>query len=150
MRYTHTEWKSYQCYQASLVAHMVKNLPAMQETWVQSLGWEDPQGKGMATHFSILAWNISWTEEPGGLQFMGSQRAGHNWVTNTNVTRKTKENTVQNLRKQVQTEASSSDLSQLKPGYCHPLGRNGFWGFWLWQSESEDFIPMSYVILAIA
>ena len=53
---------------ASLVAQMVKNLPAMRETWVHSLGWEDPLDKGMATHSSILAWEIPWTEEPGGLQ----------------------------------------------------------------------------------
>ena len=52
---------------ASLVAQMVKNLPAMQETQVQSLGQEDPLEKGMATHSSILAWRMSWTEEPGGL-----------------------------------------------------------------------------------
>ena len=53
---------------------MVKNLPTMQETWVRSLGWEDPLEKGMATHPSILAWRIPWTEEPGGLQPTGSQR----------------------------------------------------------------------------
>ena len=58
--------------QASLVAQMVKNLPGMRETWVQSLGWEDPLEKEMATHSSILAWRIPWTEEPGGLQSMGS------------------------------------------------------------------------------
>ena len=58
----------------SLVAHMVKNLPAMQETQVRCLGWEDPLEKEMATYSSILAWRIPWTEEPGGLQFMGSQR----------------------------------------------------------------------------
>ena len=57
---------------------MVKNLPAMQETQVQSLGWEDSLEKGMAIHSSILAWRIPWTEEPGGLQSMGSQRVGHN------------------------------------------------------------------------
>ena len=57
---------------------MIKNLPAMQETWVQSLGWEDPLEKEMATHSSILAWAVSWTEEPGGLPFMGLQRTGHN------------------------------------------------------------------------
>ena len=51
---------------ASLVAQLVKNLPAMQETWVRSLGWEDPLEKGMATYSSILAWKIPWTEEPGG------------------------------------------------------------------------------------
>ena len=63
---------------ASLVAQMVKNLPAMLEIWVQSLGREDPLEQGMATHSSILAWRIPWTEEPGGLQFMGLQRVGHN------------------------------------------------------------------------
>ena len=57
-----------------MVAQMVKNLPAVQETWVQSPGWEDLLEKGMATHSSILAWRIPWTEEPGGLQSMGSQR----------------------------------------------------------------------------
>ena len=62
------------CAGASLVAQMVKNLPAMQETQVLSLGWEDPLEKGMATQSSILAWRIPWTEEPGGLQFMGLQR----------------------------------------------------------------------------
>ena len=55
----------------------IKNLSAMQERWVQSLGWEDPLQKGMATHSRILAWRISWTEEPGGLQSIGLQRVGH-------------------------------------------------------------------------
>ena len=59
------------------MAQMEKNLPAMQETQVQSLGWEDALEKGMATHSSILAWRIPWTEEPGGLSSMGLQRAGH-------------------------------------------------------------------------
>ena len=62
---------------ASLVAQTVKHLPAVQETWVPSLGWEDPLEKEMATLSSTLAWKISWTEEPGGLQSMGSQRVGH-------------------------------------------------------------------------
>ena len=62
----------------SLVAQSVKNLPVVQETQVRSLGWEDPLEKEMATHSSILAWKISWTQEPGGLQSMGSQRVGHN------------------------------------------------------------------------
>ena len=56
---------------------MVKNLLAMQKTWVRSLGGEDPLEKGMATHSSILAWETPWTEEPGGPQSMGSQRVGH-------------------------------------------------------------------------
>ena len=63
---------------ASLVAQTVKNPPATQETQVQSLGWEDPLEKDMATHSSILAWEIPWAEEPGGLQSTGWQRVGHN------------------------------------------------------------------------
>ena len=58
---------------ASWVVEMIKNLPEVQETWVQSLGWEDPLEKGMATHSSILAWRSSWTEDPGRLQSIGSQ-----------------------------------------------------------------------------
>ena len=68
---------------ASLVAQLVKTLPTMQETPVWFLGWEDPLKEGMATHSNILAWRISWTEEPGRLQSMGSQRVGHNWVSFT-------------------------------------------------------------------
>ena len=64
-------------------ANTVKNLPAMQETWVQSLGQEHLLETGMETHFSVLAWRIPWTEEPGGLQSVGSQRVVHNLVTNT-------------------------------------------------------------------
>ena len=60
------------------MAQSVKNLPAMQETRVQSLGQEDPLEKGMATHPSILAWRIPWTEEPGGLQSVGSETVGDN------------------------------------------------------------------------
>ena len=59
------------------MAQTVKRMPTMQETWVQSLGWEDLLEKEMATHSSILAWKIPWTEEPGRLQSMGSQRVGH-------------------------------------------------------------------------
>ena len=62
---------------ASLVAQQVKNLPAMQETWVQSLDWENPLEEGTATHSSILAWRIPWTEEPSGLRSPGSQRVRH-------------------------------------------------------------------------
>ena len=67
----------------SLVARTVQNLPAMQETWVWSLGKADPLEEGMATHSCILACRIPGTEEPGGLQYMGSQRVRHDWVTNT-------------------------------------------------------------------
>ena len=65
----------------SLVAQMVKHLPTVRETPVQSLGGEDLLDKGMATHSSTLAWKIPWTEEPGRLQSMGSQRVRHDWVT---------------------------------------------------------------------
>ena len=64
---------------ASLVAQRLKHLPAVQETWIQSLGWEDPLEKEMATHFSILAWRIPRREEPGRLQSTGLQRVGHDW-----------------------------------------------------------------------
>ena len=70
---------------ASLVAQTVKHLPAMQETWVQSLGWEDPLEKKMATHSSIPARKIPWMVEPGRLQSMGLQRLRHNWATSLHV-----------------------------------------------------------------
>ena len=65
----------------SLVAQMVKNLPAIWETWVQSQGWEDPLKEEMATHSSIHAWRIPWTEEPGRLSSMGSQRDKSEWLS---------------------------------------------------------------------
>ena len=65
---------------AANMAQMVKNLPAMWETWAQSLGWDDPLEKGMATHSSILAWRILWTEAPGGLRSMELQRNWSSWA----------------------------------------------------------------------
>ena len=86
-------WKYYpSCYRfnailtrirASLVVQLIKNPSAMLETWVWSLGWEDPLEKGKATHSSILVWRIPWTEEPGRLQSTGLQRVWHNWATFT-------------------------------------------------------------------
>ena len=76
-----TVWATREVREASLVAQMVKHLPAMRETWVQSPGWEDLLEKEMATHSSILAWRIPGMEEPGRLQSMGSQRVGHDWAT---------------------------------------------------------------------
>ena len=73
-----TEWTK-----ASLVAQMVKNLPAVWETGVQSPGQEDPLEKGMATHSSILAWSIPWRQAPGGLQSIGLQKVRHDCVTDT-------------------------------------------------------------------
>ena len=71
------------CFDASLVAQTVKNLSAMQETWVRSLSWKDSLEKGMATSSSILTWKIPWAEEPSRLQSMGSQRVRNTWATNT-------------------------------------------------------------------
>ena len=68
------------------LAQTVKHLPTMRETWVQSLGQEDFLEKEMATHSSILAWKIPWTEEPGGLQSLGLQRVGHDWATSLSQT----------------------------------------------------------------
>ena len=65
----------------SLVVQSVKNLPAVQKTWVQSLGWDNPLGKEMANHFNIVAWKIPWAEEPSIQQFMGISRVGHNLTT---------------------------------------------------------------------
>ena len=64
------------------MAQMVKNLPAMQESQAQSLGWEGPLEKGIVTHSSILAWRTPWTEEPGGLQSKELQRVGHDFMVN--------------------------------------------------------------------
>ena len=80
--YTHT----LHCVWASLVAQTVKNLPKMQETLIRSPSWEDPMEKGMATHSSIIAWRIPWTEAPSRLQYLGSQRVRHNGTTNTSNT----------------------------------------------------------------
>ena len=74
-------WDVVNIQRASLVSLMVKNLPLMQETWVWSLGGKDPQEREMATHSSILDWRIPWTEEPGALQFMGSQRVRQEQLT---------------------------------------------------------------------
>ena len=71
-----------------MVAQTVKNLPAMPETQIQSLGWEDPLEKEMAIHSGILAQKIPWTEEPGGLQSVGLQRVRHEWQTNINTLKK--------------------------------------------------------------
>ena len=76
-RPTHISYRSSTIKQASLVAYLVKSLPAKQKTWVQSLGQEDPLEKEMETHSNILAWRIPWREEPDRLQSMGLQRVGH-------------------------------------------------------------------------
>ena len=79
-------WLSPVCYPGFPGGQMVKNLPAVQETQVQSMGWEDPLKEEMATQSSILDWRIPWTEEPGRLQFVEYQRVRHDWATNTRIT----------------------------------------------------------------
>ena len=81
--HTHTHTHIYIYAWASLMAQMVKNLPAMQETWVRFLDWKDPLEKRMVTHSGIIVWRVSWTKEPHRLQSMGLQRVGHDWATNT-------------------------------------------------------------------
>ena len=92
MKWYRKTWKSFlinpifafeHVIMSSLVAQTVKNLPAIWETQVWSVGWEDALEKGMATHSSVLAWRIPWTEEPGRPQSMGSQRVAHDWAANT-------------------------------------------------------------------
>ena len=135
---------------ASLVAQRLKCLPGMLETWVRSLGREDPLEKEMATHFSTVAWRIPWREEPGGLQFMGWQRVGHDWATSLAV-----EKTV--LIQQGETEADPQSQSRsrqrrcghraakgatVSAGYCH--GGVHPWYcqiFWTERSEKlKDFM----------
>ena len=98
------------------VAQMVNNLPVRQETRVQSLGWEVPLEKAMVIHSSILAWRIPWTEKPGGLQSMGLQRVGHDWVTNTHRT-----------SKQLNCDLISSHLGAdlLTATLCYPAKKEG-------------------------
>ena len=105
---------------SSLVAQSVKSLPAMQETWVQSLGQEDHLEKEMATQSSILAWRIPWTEESGELQSTESQRIRHDWVTNTFIF--TMENNMQ-IPQKVKNR-STIRSSNSTPGYLSKENRN--------------------------
>ena len=95
---------------ASLVAQRLKHLPTTQETWVRSLGWEDPLEKEMATHSSSLAWRIPWTEEPGGLWSTGSRTVGHDWATSLSLS----------LSKCTSWVATLPFIYQLKP-WCQLL-----------------------------
>ena len=108
---------------APVLAERVKNLPAMQETWIRSLGWKNLLEKGVATHSCILAWKISWTEEPDGLQSMGSQRIRHDGLTNT-FTFHFQNNRTKKKKKNYNSSYNSSDLVNiLKKGR-----KGGRWG----------------------
>ena len=106
-------------YGSSLVAQTVKNLSAVQETWVQSLSQEEILQKGLATHFSILAWRIPRTEEPGRLKSLGSRRVGHDWVTN------------------------SYRLYWLFTIFP-PVSFPGLWAFWGWGYVFYPYIPYAW------
>ena len=120
------------------------NLPAIWETQFWSLGWEDPLEKGMATHSSILAWRIPWTEEPGGLQFMGSRRVIHNWVTNTH-----------NHWDSHMEQLTGSKLGKeyVKAVYCQPANltymqnHKKFWTGWLtsWNQDCQEKYQQSQI-----
>ena len=95
---------------------MVKNPPAMQETWVQSLDWEDPLEKGVATYSSILAWRIPWTEEPGRLQSMGLPRVGHDWMTFNHSVLLWNARSIRAMKNQVKVK-----VAQSCPTLCDPM-----------------------------
>ena len=104
------------------VVQVVKNLPAMPETWVQSLGREDSLEKGMATHSSILAWRIPWTEEPGRLQSMESQRIRHDWATNTRTYTKFKNRQSLSIMIEIRIEVTSGKVFGWEEGTGNFLG----------------------------
>ena len=99
---------------ASLIAQLVKNPPAMQETLVEFLGWEGPLEEGMATHSRFLAWRIPWTEEPGGLQSMGSQRL-------SDTTERLSTAQMKNIQEHVEISQSSVWDSSKRSALCHCL-----------------------------
>ena len=130
---------------------MVKRLPAMRETWVQSLGQEDPLKKAMATHSSTLAWKIPWTAEPGRLQSMGSQRVGHDWVRLFTSLHFWWLKTIQTCCLTVLEVRSKKHFSRLKSRWqqdCIILqawGRKhllAFYGFWSQQASLSPFLHL--------
>ena len=111
---------------------MVKNLPTMWETWVCSLGWEDPLEKGMATHSSMLVWTVPWIEEPGGLQSTGLQRVRHDWWLRHTHCKHGIRNVL--LTVQVFPFANGSDFSRNK----FVIGKNSHWVFMRNLSNSRN------------
>ena len=123
---------------ACLVAQLVKNLPAMWETWVQSLGWEDPLEEGMATHSSILVWRIPWTEEPGGPQSMGSQRVRHDWVIKHSTHAACGISVPWPATKPQPRQWKCWILTTRRPGDLHSRIRRQNFSWWPWVSERMD------------
>ena len=135
------------------VVQVVKTLPAMPETWVQSLGQEDPLEKGMATHSSILSWRIPWTEEPGKLQSMGSQRVGHDWATNTHTHTKFKNRQSLSIMIEIRIEVTSGKVFGWEEGTGTFLGTGNVLSLYLGNSCKSLYIcknslnmPFMYVM----
>ena len=114
---------------ASLVAQKVKNLPAMQETGVWSLGWDDPLEKEMTIHTSTLAWRIPWIQEPAGLQSTGLQRVRHDWATNTHTTSPIQASLMVQMVK---------NLPAMKETWVQSLGQRGVWLDMTWQLNNKQ------------
>ena len=116
---------------------MVKCLPTMWETWVRSLGWEDPLEKEMATHSSTFAWKIPWMEKPGKLQFTGLQRVGHDWVTSLSLLCRTASDSVRIVCVCVCVcvcaHARARSVSQSCPTLCNP-----------WTAACQDPLPICF------
>ena len=127
---------------------MIKNLPSVWETWVWSLGWEDPLEKGMATHSSILAWRIPWTEEPGRLPSMRLQRVGYDWVTFAFFHTKKKKNLWSHLNTIKWVHSGSSvNTSWRNDQLFIQLGRKCLSWFSLFNSTSLSCFPTSSINL---
>ena len=121
--WTTTKGIDYTPFRASLVAKRVNRLPAMWETRVRSLGWEDPLQKEMVTHSSILAWRIPWTEESSGLQSTGSQRAGYNWETSLSFFLYTAFKSFPDGSVVMNPSANARDVSSIPGSATSPPGR---------------------------
>ena len=137
------------------MAQTVKRLPTVRETWVQSLGWEDPLEKEMATYSSTLAWRIPWVEEPGRLQSMGSQRVRHDWVTSLYFTLEKNEIRIKHTQKLTQSRVKlrrrqwhPTPVLLLEKSYglrslvgCNPWGR--------WESDTAEQLHFHFSLSCI-
>ena len=138
---------------------MDKNLPAVQETWVRSLGQEDPLEKGSTTHSSILAWRIPWMEETGRLKSMGSQRVRHDWVTSAHRLSRTQSNYVQHSNKKGKMNSNLKKKNNLWLNILESWRRAGtsgkIWGFALIFFSTKQIISiradikMKYVCVCV-
>ena len=113
------------------MVQLVKNLSAVRETWVWSLGREDPLEKEMATHSSTLAWRIPWREEPGGLQSMGSQRVGHDWATSLSLS--------VDCRNTCFGFWSKDGLKRIRDVWLEGIGLSVNFRIWVWRQSKTNY-----------